>query len=149
MVFMVFRDFCVFEKKCDLERWFPEVKDFRRSPIIYNKYYYNRTLTELRLRRFIFRDPSFLSQVPPSPLFHPPIMVRTPKPILLAFFRTARSFLGIPKPTSGHQQVHGPMKRNRCPEVKLGIPKPTSGHQHREGGSFRNSRFDFGTITKS
>ena len=68
---LYFSWFLRFQEKGDSERRFPEVKDLRRSYIIYNKYY-NNGLIELSGYLFLIANPLSCGAIPPSPaLPHP------------------------------------------------------------------------------
>ena len=59
---------------------------------------------------------------------HKPIHISNPK-VPSKDQRCPEVGLGIPKPTSGHQEPEVSRQDPRCPEVGIGTPKPTSGHQ--------------------
>ena len=108
----------------------------------------------MRLRRSLFRDPSHRDRSHPPPRSTRPWGVRTPKPILLAFFPTGRSslgrrnrrgefgFLGVQRRGQGPQlQALTPQLRNqesprRQPGKKFNVRQratTTPGPQGREG----------------
>ena len=76
-ILYVFRDLCVFVKKCHFGGRVALCQDFGCILIIYNKYYYNR-LSEYA-HAFSYRDTSFPVSVDPPPRSPAPV-VRTPKP---------------------------------------------------------------------